>query len=1193
MQRTAGNRATSALITSTTTSSNRSNTLSNTSSRPFGPPPSPMVGLAAGNLVVQRKRPESAAFEDPPSSGMSAALSGLAFEPAEGAVYGSGPKPPQLVAMVTKRLAGGQYTPAIGQAVYAWGKTHKFAGWGGFKAGTVAAGKEPIGTSLVGLGASLKLVAFLRKKGVKVEITQEQEELLVLGRTTFDLWTDVQTEAKKTGKLLPAWYAKLIFDQEMSQHATLLREYQDALEDHRKGTEGALDRGMTAVRSVLDSIRPPAAALEAIRADFAVLGAAEKTKGGFSVLWGEPTGAEPTKLAGVKIAVLFLLWSRSQPESTAEAPTSAVARAKMLERFFSFGHDVSFTPMTGDQKLRNQPATANARPFDATLTSVPPLQPPLFDAAYGTDHRFTMGVQFPHVTDALALWAYSWERVKIPEDQIGAPVEKLRGEAPSSSEVASVRFGRANRYAKADIERAAKDITTDLGPAGVGAGTLVGANAILRYAGTGVRLALELLTMPKHEKPIVFLEPGLYLVRCAASPVFKGETVLKRAPSVAYYPVLARDPDEMATAGVETTNKRQQAGEIRIAALEAALAKPLPPAVRDVLQGELDTLRLAGGGMGGAFAARMKEIDRYIADIKAGKAEGVLEDVEKQKKQLGKLIARRAERKLGDKAERLNATFVSDTGQRVTLDLEAQDRRSSGGRFAVYISDVTTAKSGAETGYGSTRAAAITNGITRLLEGIAGYGRGRVAVQIGTETKTLRIEASRGSLLMESIESVTMVLSLAAVAAAPFTGGASLALLIPIGIVGAVPSAYRIAVRVEHGTFEPDLESAMDVVNLVGSTVGLGRAAAGSMRMVRVGRAMMFIGFGSDALGGLLMGADLVKKIDELSKLPEGERAAGLLMIIGQAMLGAGIVVGGALAERASQRHAETKARGTTSKASDDVFSKAKSEQDLAALGPMTEETKGLLRGNDQLRTALADHPSAAGALKKCASPCFPPGATVEQVQRLDKLLNRIKETGSYDEAALKDYFHARRDKLDEAMANIEGVKTATDLNQWVAYYNKGRSITKLPPKGDPKELLERSQRAHDLGVKHGQAKAVADSLKSTQFDNPVKGGAFGQGFDDIMYTGASLDVGDVYIVEYKGGSARLAAGQMELAWVVGNIRRLELEGGLVGQAWAQILRKALREGRLRGVAYKTPVPFGSPLPTYKLGSWTYAKTKM
>ena len=83
----------------------------------------------------------------------------------------------------------------------------------------------------------------------------------------------------------------------------------------------------------------------------------------------------------------------------------------------------------------------------------------------------------------------------------------------------------------------------------------------------------------------------------------------------------------------------------------------------------------------------------------------------------------------------------------------------------------------------------------------------------------------------------------------------------------------------------------------------------------------------------------------------------------------------------------------------------------------MTEvQRKASLRGNDQLRTALADHPSAAGALKKPASPCFPPGATVEQVQRLDKPSNRIKETGSYDEAALKDYFHARRDKLSKAM---------------------------------------------------------------------------------------------------------------------------------------------------------------------------------
>ncbi|HEX8108109.1 MAG TPA: hypothetical protein VF516_10305, partial [Kofleriaceae bacterium] len=43
-------------------------------------------------------------------------------------------------------------------------------------------------------------------------------------------------------------------------------------------------------------------------------------------------------------------------------------------------------------------------------------------------------------------------------------------------------------------------------------------------------------------------------------------------------------------------------------------------------------------------------------------------------------------------------------------------------------------------------------------------------------------------------------ISIAAVAAAPFTGGASLAILLPVGVIGAVPSAYRLATRAENGT---------------------------------------------------------------------------------------------------------------------------------------------------------------------------------------------------------------------------------------------------------------------------------------------------------------------------------------------------------------------------------------------------------
>lgn len=1145
--------------------------------------------------VVQRNGKTKDPFDEPPSSGMSAGFDGLQFEPAGGGQFLPGPKPEQLVALVVKRLAGGEYTAALGKSVFAWQKTQKFPGWGGFKTGSVAVGGEPMGTIHVGLSAALKTVEFLKKKRVEVDITKEQEELLALGRTTYDLWVDVLGEAKKSGKPLPAWYGKLIFDLEMAQHGTLLRQYQVALASYRDGNESALEDGTKAVRDVFASIAGPARALEAIRQDTTLV-ADPKTKDSYEALWGPVDGAAaPEKPASLQLLVLFLTWMRSQPESTEKAPGDPEARRTLMQRFFSFGHDVTFTPVTGDQKIRDIPATANARPFDATLSAAPPLHPPLFDAVYGTDHRFSMSVQFPHVTDALATWAYVWERVKIPEESIGTPVEKLKGEAPTAGEVASVRFGRATRYAVADLNRVTSEMTSDLGPAGAGATTLVAANAILRYVGTGIRLALDLLTMPEKERPFVFPEPGLYMVRCAASPVFKGETPIKRAPSVAYYPVLARDPDEMAVSGVESAVKRQTAENERIDELRKALAEPGPPEVKAELRKELEALELARGSVGAVLEGRLKQIDAYLADVKAGKVEGSVEDIEKQRAQLRKAIGRRAARKLGDKAERLTATFVSDTGQRINLDLEAVERSSRPGRSAVYVSDVTTSKSGAETGYGRTKADATVQAVRELLEGIAGYGRGRVALQLGGAVRTIRIEASLGSLLAESVENLATVVSIAAVAAAPFTAGASLSLLIPVGIAGALPSAYRVAKRVEHGTFEPDLESAMDVVNIAGSVVGLGRVAATSVRMVRVGRAMMFLGFGADAFGGLLMGADLVTKLDEVKKLPEGERAAAVALIIGQAMLAAGITVGGALAERASQRHAESRLAGKTAAASDEMFGKAKGEQDIARLGPMTEETRSALRSNEPLRTALAEHSSAASALKKCASPCFPPEATPQQVQRLDEILTRLKETGTYDEAALKEYFHARRQNLDEAVANIAGVMTAKDLDAWVAFYNKGGSITKLPPKGDPRVVAEIAERSHDLGVKHGKELAGKDGMTATGFDtqNPIKGGKFGQGFDDIMYKGASLDVGDVYIVEYKGGRARLAEGQMTLDWVVGNIRRLQLEGGAVGRAWAQVLAKALREGRLKGVAYKTPVAGNIPLPTFKIDTWDYGKVKI
>jgi hypothetical protein len=326
------------------------------------------------------------------------------------------------------------------------------------------------------------------------------------------------------------------------------------------------------------------------------------------------------------------------------------------------------------------------------------------------------------------------------------------------------------------------------------------------------------------------------------------------------------------------------------------------------------------------------------------------------------------------------------------------------------------------------------------------------------------------------------------------------------------------------------------------------------------------------------------------------------------------MLVGGSLAERAQQAHAEAKAgaKGAAAETpkggaadphavpkpgSEEAYSRAKADTDLGRLGRMDPGSEQKLRNDQPLREALAQHPLAAAALKKCASPCFPADLTEQQVKRLSDFLSRIEQAGGakVNEAALREYLYARRGNLDNAITNIVGTKKAADLNVWLEFYNRPgkdgqpNAPTMLPSKGDPKELQMRRDRAHDIGVSQGRKTATEAGFKSVGFENPFeRQGRYGQGFDDIMFQGADHDTVTVYIVEYKGGDAQLAEGQMSLDWVIGNIRRLRNEGGPKGEAQARMLAKALREGRLKGIVLYTPMDGNAPLPTIRVDIPTY-----
>ncbi len=1524
--------------------------------------------------AVQRA-PRLQTVTRPPSAALSVSMEGLYFEPAESDAFEAGPKAPQLLALALNRLLGGQYRPELVDPVFAVLDRRKQARHGGFQAGQAAKAGEPMGRTGLSLPAALVVVDYLEKElKLKVELSPEQREVLEKGYATWNAWDFLRHEAEIHQKPLPPWYTMELFFMEMGQQGAFLKEYQEALKLIQVNREVAENIGLMTVTRLHNALLDPLQAMEAIRNDTS-LATNEKTKEIYARLWNvvppAPGGtvSVPTQVAKPFAAGLFLAWLRSQSAVAEQAVTDPTRRILLLERYGRFLGQATMKGPGAVQQVRDTPATANRPPFRSTLSVVPAVKAPLYDAALGTDHRFTHQVEFPDVWAALGSYGFAWERVRIPDDKIGKPVDPdtLKGEEATTGEVASVRFGRATRYAKADIEKVLTETETDLGPPGVGALTLVGANAILRYAGTGIKLAIEIFTKPRDQKLIVFPEPGLYLVRGIMSPYLKGEEEAVRAPSVAYYPVLARDPDEMATAGVAHGARSREATKKRLAEIDAKLKTGLDPKERQTLLAEREDLARSLGPVGAALEHQKTELTKYVADLEAGREKGDLDTAKQQLGELGKILNVRERRKL-PAGESPIAHFVSDLGRSMPLNLEIIDKPKAGERFHVLVSDLTTHKSGLQEGYGATRDKAILSALKLLLEGIHGYGRGRVAIQLGGVTHTQPIDASLGNLLMESIDNVTLVLSLAAVIAAPLTDGVSLAFLIPLGVVGSIPSAYRVVKGIEAGTFTFDLEGALELVNVVGSVIGIARVGAGALRLVRVGRGLLIVGFGVDALGGVLLGASVLDQINKLQGLPEGERAAALTMLLGQTMLNVGITVGGALAHRAHQARLEARlqaghpeplrlpagspvpgepvkppvpsepaakppekapshptageaeekrpnrdvvtpdappqpgslgpesewgvgtnavgARVLRSKTAvtgdahspahleglvvwglntgepvtlitgyhgapgghttpapefarldkayynknypdvkvidasqmshnerlklidstkgvvivatcygscahpllepskpakpqlalppaggtsgppisqlphlpdielgpgmetdwiltqnaadalvfksltritalpahvegivvwahrhgkkvtfftgyhgsadgrtapekrfavddaryygkkypnmevvdtsdwthdqrlaaieatpgvvivstcygacarpspapdtsapvpappggaplalppgesakpplalppaggtsgppvratvDEMFHKYAVQEDLKRLGPVNEETKPLLEKNDKLREALVESPLAAAALKKCNSPCYPPNATPAQIQRLERYLQKIGP--GYDEAALRQYLYDRRDLLDSALSGLEQAKTVGRLNGWLTFYNnEGEAgIPRVRPYEDPAYIAEMVRRAHDFGVKYGEIQAKADGLVDVGFDNPIKIGGYDQGLDDVMHKGPSLDLGEVYIVEYKGGSSKLAPGQMGFDWVVVNIRRLYNEGGPTGQAWARILAKALREGRLKGIAYSTPLSAGSPLPTATIGTWTY-----
>jgi len=879
--------------------------------------------------------------------------------------YRPGSTRPQIWPLILQRLLGAAYNVSLEEDIFArWQERVLAAGHqfiNDLQDATPAQVDQPIGTRRIGSMAALLLVQILEELNLRIDMTAEQVELLRVGVALESAWPLLQPR-------LPPWYSEFMFRRQMADHAAMVRDWQ-RMAPTTPGQEEYSDENRAAmIESMFGELIGPIRIVEAIRTDYALgnaaidnpgreLRARYRAQGGaaYRVLWGTPatqrlTAAPSGAEAHGSYTLMLLGYIHTQPDVGAAAALEGAAghdgRLELLGRFQRFleraGHRVGH----GDERLFDVPAGATEPPWDADMTSTPPLTPPLFDAALETDHAFTMQLRFGDVFDAFAFYGYLWKFVRIPDPQPGVEAPDpltAAGTRPSFGAVWDTRLARAHRYNETDLERirsrfgstpwgraiSETSFTTDL----------VRLNNMLRTLGTVIHTVLDRLTQPRNTTRIVFPEPGMYVVVCRAVPVLEGDEEVTRAPSVAMLPVVARDPDEMAVSRVHDASRNEFQMQLRLAEIRALLDSPFPPENAVDLQAEMEEIRSMLAEPGAALMSRRDLLRRQIGllqrrlelreQLAAAQAaetpdadriaqlrhelfeaggelataygeRGDLRGLESQLETVSDMIEMREARAAGETGARFtpHATFVSDLGATLELALEMYDRGDVDGEYQVFISDLTTPDSGSALGTARSadesnpRVAAVRRGMSELLESHSDYGRGRVAIEIEHTIHNIRVDAGTGRMLMEGIENGVTVLSLAAIIAAPFTAGESLMLLLPLGAIGAIPSAYRLYQRHDEHRLRFDLAACMDVVNIVGGVIGLAHAAT-PLRMVRMGRVLMVAGLGSDGAGMLMMGAGLVSQIEGLSRLPEHERAAQLLLILGGAMMQIGIQAGG------------------------------------------------------------------------------------------------------------------------------------------------------------------------------------------------------------------------------------------------------------------------------------------------------------
>jgi hypothetical protein len=598
---------------------------------------------------------------------------------------------------------------------------------------------------------------------------------------------------------------------------------------------------------------------------------------------------------------------------------------------------VSEGPQLSDEELYSADSIANALAYDSVIvnygladsenTDTAMANHPSGIAVAGASNRLSMeldysiagGRMIDQVAARLQHIRYYWEIIDVtglsPDDgtqQIENNPDE-RGEAihPLSGELMTFRrdMDAIAEDTFADIDEAINDPYLMVNwPSHAAYLQLVGLSNGVRVVGSIVSSYINLLTTPSNEINVGWDQPGDYIIRCVASPVYEEDAQVRRASSVAALAVRVVNINERAAqmvqheenrleqlrqqlADAETEDERtyyaRLIGEAERIRNQDTIAR-ISEQVNQVNQQrgalrELTRFKQSGSENIATLSPEARLLNAQL-EISGASIDSLRSHMDEQYRILTRMLNfARSHRRGMNQAYRPRVVLVSEeTGQvyQLIMMLGESTRSEEGSRHYKLIDvsspntqDLYEGRSNKPGIEGHNEA--LHNAFVNFRERNE-YGRGTIAIQLPDDipeglniVSTMRSAPGSTDRALRRLQDLAVV---AEVAALVISGPVGIAVGLAGGAAGAIVAGARIHRRSRADRFDWDFATFMDISAIVGGAVPLL-----GVTTRRAGRFVYYAGIAQIGQSVLVIPIQLeqqLRAIEMNSALSPGERAA-------------------------------------------------------------------------------------------------------------------------------------------------------------------------------------------------------------------------------------------------------------------------------------------------------------------------------